>query len=320
MRMIKPTVLLGLLVVTAVAADGDTLYAGDYLTAGFGARGMALGGAYSALAADAAAPAYNPAGLAFAGNYGGLFMHSSRFAGLVNYDTLSGFWTPDEALGSFALSWIRTGYDDIKLTRWGEDGRPEVYDVVDSTSNAFQLTYARQLLENLSAGVTLRYLYDDLVPDTAEGGAVTADGIGFDLGVLWRPAERAGLALVIHDPYTVKTWSNGTADTFEPRLVIGGAWGVDLAGIDSVLTLSGDAELILADYGDAAQLDLGDVSLDLHGGVEITVADVFSARLGADRGKLTLGGGVSLWGISLDYCWLNHELGSTHRISIAVAF
>jgi hypothetical protein len=247
-------------------------------------------------------------------------MHSSRFGGLVNYDTLSGFWTPDPALGSFALSWIRTGYDDIKLTRWGEDGRPEVYDVVDSTSNAFQLTYARAVLENLSAGVTLRYLYDDLVPETAEGGAVTADGFGFDLGLLWRPAERAALALVLHDPYTTKTWSNGTVDTFDPRLVLGGTWGVDLAGIDSVLTLSGDAELILADYGEAAQLDLGGVGLDLHGGLELTVAEVFSARLGADRGKLTLGGGVALWGISLDYCWLKHELGSTHRVSVAVAF
>ncbi len=318
MRVIRFIAILGVLLTSFAAAD-DSLYAGDYLAAGFGARGMALGGAYSALATDAAAPAYNPAGLAYAGSYGGLFMHSSRF-GIVNYDTLCGFWTPDPAFGSFALSWIRTGYDDIKLTRWGEDGRPEVYDVVDSTSNAFGLTYARTVLENLSAGVTVRYLYDDLVPETAEGGAVTADGFGFDIGLLWRPTERAALALVIHDPYTTKSWSNGTVDTFDPRLVVGGAWGIDLAGIDSVLTLSGDAEFILADYGEGAQLDLDGFGLDLHGGLELTVAEVFSARLGADRGKFTLGGGVAFWGVSLDYCWLHHELGPTHRVSVAVAF
>ena len=60
--------------------------------------------------------------------------------------------------------------------------------------------------------------------------------------------------------------------------------------------------------------------LDLHGGLELTVARIFSVRLGADRGRFTLGGGLTMWGLSLDYCWLSHELGSTHRVSLSAAF
>jgi hypothetical protein len=310
---VKPHhLLILLLVVTTVGAE-ETLYAGDYLSPGFGARPLALGGAYGALALDAAAPAFNPAGLAYAGSYGGLFMHSSRFDNLVVYDALSGFYRLGEKGGTLGAAWIRSGVDDIKLTRWDDDGRPEVYDVVDTSANAFYLSYARELLPNLSLGATLKYLHDDVA-------AATADGFGFDLGLLWRPAPRTALSLTAHDPYTYKEWSNGTTDVFEPRLRLGGAWGFDLADIDTVLTLAGDAEFILADYGESAQLDLDGLGLDLHGGFEFTVARVFSARVGADRGKLTLGGGVALWGMSLDYCWLSHELGDTHRVSLSAAF
>lgn len=303
--------LLVALVVSSVAED--TLYAGDYLTPGFGARPMALGGAYAALATDAAAPAFNPAGLAWAGSYGGLFMHSSRFGNLVVYDALSGFYQPTPSVGTFGLAWVRTAIDDIKLTRWGDDGFPEVYDVVDTSADALMLSYARELLPNLSLGVSLKYLRDDVA-------VATADGFGFDLGLLWRLSDRGALGLTFHDPYTFKEWSNGTRDTFEPRLRLGGAWAFDLADIDTELTLAADAVLILADYGEAAQLDLDGLGMDLHAGLEFTVAGVFSARLGADRGKLTLGGGVSLWGLSLDYCWLSHELGDTHRVSLSAAF
>jgi len=305
--------ILALLAMLNPAAAGETLYAGDYLSLGFGARPLALGGAYGALATDAAAAAYNPAGLARAGNYGGLFLHSSRFDGLVTYDALSGFYGAAPNLGAFGAAWVRSAVDEIKLTRWDDDGRPEVYDVVDTAADAFILTYARALTDGLAVGVNLKYLRDDL-------GAATADGFGFDLGVLWCPLEGLGLGLTAHDPYTFKEWSNGTTDTFDPRLRLGAAYGIDIAEIDSVVTLTGDAELILADYGSSAQVDLDGAGLDLHAGLEFAVAGVFAARAGVDRGKLTLGGGVGLWGINLDYCWLSHELGDTHRVSLQALF
>jgi len=307
-----PILLLITLAASPALAE-DALYAGDYLTMGFGARAMALGGAYSALATDAAAPAYNPAGLAMAGNYGGLFMHASRFDNLVLYDTLSGYYSFGKAGGTLGLSWVRTAIDDIKLTRWDDDGLPEVYKTVNTAADAFQLSYARELAENLSAGLTLKYLHDDV-------GVGTADGFGFDAGLLWQINDNAAVALVAHDPYTSKTWDTGTTDTFDPRVVLGGAWSVDMLTIDSRLTLSLDLDFILADYGEAAQVDLEGAGLDLHGGLEILISDVFAARVGADRGKLTLGGGVQLWGFSVDYCFLSHELGQTHRVSIQAGF
>ena len=90
---IKKAIVLALLGLIAVLpalafAKGPSTSAATYLNLGFGARPLAVGEAYVALADDASALHYNPAGLAFPGpvktrnsdkSYEMLLSHSMRW-------------------------------------------------------------------------------------------------------------------------------------------------------------------------------------------------------------------------------------------------
>lgn len=59
----------------------------------------------------------------------------------------------------------------------------------------------------------------------------------------------------------------------------------------------------------------------MHAGVEYTFKDVFSVRTGYnDLGNLTLGAGVKLPKLNIDYSFAkfdgDEDLGNTHRISL----
>ena len=86
--MRKTLLSFALIGVLAFSASADK-YAGEFMYVGAGARALALGSAFSAVADDITAGYWNPAGLVQNRSKSVAFMHSERFGGLISYDYLA---------------------------------------------------------------------------------------------------------------------------------------------------------------------------------------------------------------------------------------
>ena len=88
-------------------------YSNEFLAIGVGARGLGLSGAMSAMANDATAGYWNPAGLSkVKGNLQIALMHSEYFAGIGKFD-YAAIAAPIDATRTAGLSVIRFAVDDI---------------------------------------------------------------------------------------------------------------------------------------------------------------------------------------------------------------
>lgn len=159
----------------------------------WGARPAALAGAFTALADDANAPSYNPAGIAFLNSNEITFMYAQLLSGL---DLQAGDETSklglgyfsyvpkikEKKYGSFGLSW--TNFSATNILR----------------EDSFALSYANLLkLDQLkgqplfSYGANLRYLRHSFSPDNYSASdpvfqsGRSADALTFDLGAMYRP-------------------------------------------------------------------------------------------------------------------------------------
>ena len=87
MRRLVIAISLGAAVAAAGAADK---YSADWMTYGAGARALGMGGAFVAVADDATAPYWNPAGMPAVEGAAFSAMHSYTFNGLATYDSVFG--------------------------------------------------------------------------------------------------------------------------------------------------------------------------------------------------------------------------------------
>jgi hypothetical protein len=161
-------------------------YSNEFLTIGVGARALGLSNAFTALANDATAGYWNPAGLTqVKSNLQLSLMHTQYFAGIARYDYGAiAFRSGDH--NHFAFSYIRFGVDDIPDTSELIDAEGNInYDRIRSFSasdNAFFFSYARQIprWNNLSIGANAK-----IIRRTA-GSFAGAWGFGLDLGLQYR--------------------------------------------------------------------------------------------------------------------------------------
>ncbi len=149
--------------------------AAKFLTIGAGARSIAMGGAYTAIAEDILSIYWNPAGLARIGGYGeATFNHAEWLVG-TDYD-FAAFSLNAGNLGAFGFQVIsfRTPEQAVRTIR-SPDGTGQLW---DASSIALGLTYAKNLTDRFSIGFTAKFIQESLFNETARGGA-------FDIGVLY---------------------------------------------------------------------------------------------------------------------------------------
>ncbi len=344
-RRFRCLLAMGLAVFTSAAvgeacAQRVAKYGADFLAGGVGARALAMGGAYVALADGVNGGYWNPAGLSQAEYPEFAYMHAERFAGIVSFD-YAGVAYPVDASSTVGMSFFRSGVNDIKntLNAWDAERNqpkpnPESYIRSFSAADmAFFVSYARRFGSSLAAGATAKVIR------RAIGDFADAWGYSFDVGAQWR-GRRLMLGANIQDASTMlQSWSvnasafaiegtnpaTGEAYTFEevfaqelPRgetflvlPVIRLGSGVHLpAGAGN--SLIGGLDMDLAFDGQrTAVFNLGDVSFHPRAGMEFSFKNLVALRFGVNRVTSgaaygwsvvpSVGAGLRLSSLSIDY-------------------
>ena len=283
-----------LFITSAPAEDGTGGQAGAFLRMGVGARAAGMGNAFTALADDGSAIYWNPAGLGFhtqsqlCGMYSQLtFDRKLNFASLVLINGNS---------GTFSLGWLNFGIDNI-------DGRDQFGEKLEKFSNnemAIQAAYSKTFGPILSVGVGFKYLHHTLASHKA-------NGIGFDAGVLVKPAKllRVGCAV----------------QNYEAQL----KWDTDSEHIDMIpMTLRGGVALLPVDnLVVSADMVKTEDTTNLHVGAEYWLNAIIGIRGGMMANDFVAGASINLKPLQLDYAYVSEsvlDLGATHRLGVVLLF
>ncbi len=151
---------------------------GQFLKLEYGAAGAALGGAYTALAHGPASMAWNPAGISTSIGPELYVSNNELYAGITN--SYMGFAMPiggGNTIG-IVLQYMSSG--DMEVTTLDfPDGTGEQF---QATGLAMGLTFARQLTDRLSVGVSSKLVRETIYRETASTFAFDV-GSNFDLGI-----------------------------------------------------------------------------------------------------------------------------------------
>ena len=322
-------VLAGCLVTRVDAGE----YAADFLRIGVGARPMAMGGAFTALANDATAFYWNPAGLASEKHIAVHVDHVSLFDGLAQYNVAHVSMGVNRNM-TVGLSWLRHGEDDIP--RYGElsgsrldrltdprlrsTGEPEGF--FGNNENAILFTLSRadyfDLYFNLGMtqyriplefymGFSGKYIMHNLDDKTGSGQGLDAGAIlriVTDRYIRGQAQSWFGVAFAAHDlSRTSITWNTGSqhSDLVQTLWTAGVAASHLVVPLKTRFVLTADQEFGFYD--------------DYRLGAEVEFFHTLSVRGGYTRDEFTAGAGLQFHGYNIDYAFVPHDLGTTHRIS-----
>jgi len=313
-----------------------TRYAGEFLKIQLGARAVGMGSAFTAVADDATAPYWNPAGMVYLPYHEVIPQHSEQFGSLVNHDYIGGVWPLGGASGhqqALGVGLIRVAVDDIPVTPrpgdlrpgvdfldYGVDNDPSTNDygqqdgkwepqerllnlnlfLASSSDMALLLSYARHRGTHWAFGGNVKFIRQS-VPDTIPGDHVTSFGAGLDLGALYMPSDAITIGAVMHDATsTYLAWSNGTRELITPTFDVGSAFNFYPAK-SHALTWAVDLDWGFQNQLADAEIDLGKMTIDVRTGLEYWYRSTFALRTGINGKNLAFGAGVRYKHIGVDY-------------------
>ncbi len=180
-RFITKITLLGMLMLsTGVVWSGDRLTntgttAASFLEVGIGARSMGMGGAYVAVAEDATAMYWNPAGLSRISNASGVFEQVDWIAD-VSFNFMGATVPLANNMGTIGLfiNAMTLPNQPVRTVQF-PDGNGEEY---NGTSLALGLSYARMLTDRFSIGFNAKYISERIWHEQGSS-------LAFDVGTLY---------------------------------------------------------------------------------------------------------------------------------------
>ncbi|MCB2211659.1 PorV/PorQ family protein [bacterium] len=171
--------------VSNVSKVGTT--AATFLEVGIGARATSMGGAFVAVANDASAIYWNPAGMARLPYSETMFVHAEWLAD-ISFDNVSGVIPVGNnmALGAFVTT---VSMDEMAVRTVDlPDGTGEFFDAGDM---AFGASFAAMLTDKLSIGVTGKYVRQYI-------WHMDASAVALDMGLLFdTPFDKLKLGMSI---------------------------------------------------------------------------------------------------------------------------
>jgi hypothetical protein len=300
-----------LIAVTIGAPAFGAKYSGEFLYLGVGGRPLSMGGAYTAESGDVLAGYYNPAGLSRLNRPEAIFMHSETFGSLLNHDFLA--YARPSGSGStqaaFGISLYRLGGGGIIVTDSAETGR---FFMVSEESHADYVgyfSYGRMFGKRLSAGISTKLIYRDIVDESAAG-------IGLDFGAIYAITDWADLGVNVQDaPSTLISYSTGMKERVNPTAKTGAKLHGKRGRFETSLLADTDIRFEGRDF--SAQASAGPVSFDFHFGLEVRYMKKLSARIGSDIGNLSLGAGMRFNRFTIDIAMRDHsDLDHTYLVSL----
>ncbi|MGE5315957.1 MAG: hypothetical protein ACM3Q4_14790 [Acidobacteriota bacterium] len=256
------------LAVIASAADAQMAgTAGSFARLGFGARGMGMANAMTAVTTSEIAGYYNPAATPF---------QRSRTA-LISYGVLSldrslnmlTYSQPIKPNAGIAVSIINAGVTKID----GRDADGYQTEDLSTSENQFSLSFGLRPSPKVAIGFTPKIYYAKLYH------GVTSSSFGVDLGAVYSANERLTIAIAVRDVMSKYKWDtsqlygengNTTTDKFPIRQVFGAAYVI------------GDGTALVS-----AEIETSNKSTTIiRMGGELALAEQFTIRAGLGNWNL----------------------------------
>jgi len=180
---------------------------GAFSRMGFGARGIGMGNAMSAVTEGNLVSYYNPAlivyqeGNSFQTSYS--FLSLDRYLNFINFTKRSDFFSKKDtssepsSTAGFTLGIINSGVSNID----GRDNQRFKTGELSTSENQFFLGVANRFSKKLSIGINAKFYYYSLYED------ISSTSIGLDIGALYRVNEQFNIALMISDINSKYEWN-----------------------------------------------------------------------------------------------------------------
>ena len=279
----------------AVGQSGVDL---SFLGAGVGARPLGMGGAFVAVADNADSPFWNPAGIIKKSE---ITTMTTKLSSDSDHYYMS--YVLPVFKGTVGISWIQVGTGNISQTSKEVDNYNEVYNlgVFSSFSNAYMLSYAREINDNLSLGVTGKYLTTDMT------NVLRGQGYGYSItpGILIRITNYAlpiTIGCKIDELVNQQSWGTGTVEKVPPKLRLGFAYKMLNPGLFAL---------------DISQILRNGYAAEVAAGYEWS-KEGLSVRVGYSEG-ITAGAGFETGHTKVDYAYVSQRdlsKDNVHRISL----
>jgi len=264
-RIVLAALLVGVLAVAAFPYEGTIIFQG-----GHGAKALAMGGAFCALADDATAALWNPAGLTFVEPWiGGA--SSNRFAvgefEGVGYQYISGGFTFE----GYAIG-----------IGWANATAGALY-----SASLYLGTVGIEIADFGSVGVNVKY-YTEAIEDES------ATGFGFDIGLLFPLTDGLAIGIVAKDVGGTSIWEDQTVVPMYTG-------GLAVKFLDGAMTLAGDVDLAGMDFSFAgAKAGLEFVLIE---NLAVRAGVVFP-ELGFENYYFTVGAGLGVGDLFIDAAYV----------------
>ncbi len=279
-------------------ASGTGTTGAQFLRLGAGARPVAMGGAYTAIADDVNGPQYNAAGIAWAKHKEAVASYIDYLEG-ISYSYL-GYIHPlqnGSTLG-LAVAYLNSGAIDQT------DLAGNTIGTFSSAQSLLLLTYAKTAGTKFSWGTNLKVFQQKIEEEKANGYAL-------DFGVIYKIRPRLAFGV------NVQNLGPGVKFVQEkdplPLTIKAGAVYIF---VEDVLTLSADTKYLPKEESKISE----------NVGLEYWVSQNLALRAGYDTAHISdienfngvsAGMGLRFAGFNLNYAWMPYGiLGDTHRLSV----
>lgn len=166
----------------------------QFLNVGVGARSAAMGLSTTAVSNDVDQVFYNPAGTALKDELLQASVHYNKWLAEITQNCLAVSYNW-KGIGTVSLGIQTFGASDIEADRdlvtvGGTDPASNQYETYNYMDLAISLTYSRYLLDNLSLGITTKYLSETIDGENISTLAFDLGSV-YDIGLLnWKIAAR----------------------------------------------------------------------------------------------------------------------------------
>jgi len=259
-----------------------------------------MGGAFTAIADNADAPYWNPAGLGFVHDQE-INTMQTRLSTDADHYYIS--YVKPLGKGTLGVSWIQVGVGAITQTSATVDAWNEVQNlnVFSYFSNAFLFSYGLPLNPNISVGMTAKYLTSDMFQ--IQGGQ--AYGYSLTPAVLIELRNKLRIGLKIDEIINEQSWGTGTIEKVPAKARLGLAYTEPKANSTFAL--------------DLGQTMDSTYSTEISAGYE-WAKDGLALRAGYADAALTAGVGFRSGVAQIDYAYVQQaslSRDNVHRISLA---